>query len=116
MQYRYRSVRINSCPFEAIGAAFVRLAQQGRAKIGYATPLALYSIRQVKSGRRFGTNLNIKDVTSPHAQLNKGITVATGIKFEAFAEGDTAGDIQMLGDACGDNLTIDMRHICPQFW
>jgi hypothetical protein len=56
-------------------AAFLRLAQQGRAKIGYATPLALYSIRQVKSGRRFGTGLNIKDVTSPHAQLNKGITV-----------------------------------------
>ena len=30
-------------------AAFVRLAQQGREHIGYATPLALFSIRQVKN-------------------------------------------------------------------
>ena len=36
-------------------AAFVRLARQGRADIGYATPLAQFSIRQVKSGRRLGS-------------------------------------------------------------
>ena len=56
-------------------AAFVRLAQQGRAELGYATPLALYSIKQVKSGRRMGSKLNIKDVSSEYAQMNRGITV-----------------------------------------
>jgi hypothetical protein len=54
-------------------AAFVRLAKQGRADIGYATPLALFSIKQVKSGRRMGAKLNIKDVSSEHAQINRGI-------------------------------------------
>ena len=56
-------------------AAFVRLAQSGRGDIGYATPLALFSIKQVKSGRRMGTKLNIKDVSSDYAQMNKGITM-----------------------------------------
>ena len=56
-------------------AAFVRLAKQGRAEIGYATPLALFSIKQVKSGRRMGSKLNIKDVSSEYAQMNKGITM-----------------------------------------
>jgi hypothetical protein len=56
-------------------AAFVRLAKQGRGEIGYATPLALFSIKQVKSGRRMGTKMNIKDVSSEHAQINKGITM-----------------------------------------
>ena len=56
-------------------AAFVRLARQGRAELGYATPLALFSIKQVKSGRRMGTKLNVKDVSSEYAQMNKGITL-----------------------------------------
>ena len=55
-------------------AAFVRLARQGRAELGYATPLALFSIKQVKSGRRMGARLNIKDVSSEYAQMNKGIS------------------------------------------
>ncbi len=49
-------------------AAFVRLAQQGRAHVGYATPLALFSIRQVRRGRRLGTRSNIKDISSEYAR------------------------------------------------
>ena len=56
-------------------AAFVRLAKQGRAELGYATPLALFSIKQVRSGRRMGTKLNIKDVSSQYAQMNKGFSM-----------------------------------------
>jgi hypothetical protein len=56
-------------------AAFVRLARQGRAELGYATPLALFSIKQVKSGRRMGAKLNIKDVSSEYAQMNKGFSM-----------------------------------------
>jgi hypothetical protein len=55
-------------------AAFVRLAQQGRGDICYAVPLALFSIKQVRSGRRMGRS-SMRDVNSPHAQLNKGISV-----------------------------------------
>jgi hypothetical protein len=57
-------------------AAYVRLAKQGRAHPGYATPLALFSIKQVNSGRRMGTKLNVNDISSPYAQLTKGINVA----------------------------------------
>ena len=56
-------------------AAFVRLAKQGRAEVGYATPLALFSIRQVRGGRRMGSKLNVKDVSSEYAQLNKRISL-----------------------------------------
>ena len=56
-------------------AAFVRLAKQGRAELGYATPLALFSIKQVKSGRRMGTKLNIKDVSSEYCQMNRGFAM-----------------------------------------
>ena len=54
-------------------AAYVRLAVQGRADLGYATPLALFSIKQVKSGRRLGGRLNSKDVSSAYAQMKRGI-------------------------------------------
>ena len=56
-------------------AAFVRLSRQGRAELGYATPLALYSIKQVKSGRRTGSKLNVKAVSSEYTQINKGFTM-----------------------------------------
>lgn len=56
-------------------AAFLRLARQGRAHSGYTTPLALFSIKQVNSGRRMGSKLNIQDVSSDHAQINKGISM-----------------------------------------
>jgi len=68
-------------------AAFVRLAHQKKAHIGYATPLALYSIKQVKSGRRMGSKLNIRDVSSDHAQLNRGITVK---RLDRYDEAATA--------------------------
>ena len=64
-------------------AAFLRLAEQGRADIGYATPLALFSIKQVRSGRRLGTKLNVRDVSSEYAQLNKGISMRRLDRFDA---------------------------------
>lgn len=35
----------------------------------------MFSIRQVKSGRRLGAKQNIKDITSEYCQLNKGFAV-----------------------------------------
>jgi hypothetical protein len=51
---------------------------------GYATPLADYTIRQVCSGRCVGTKLNLRNVSSRHAQCTNGITVERLDKFAAL--------------------------------
>jgi hypothetical protein len=45
--------------------AFNRLFQLGKLDLAFATPLAKYAVRQIRSGRRVGTKLNINDVLSP---------------------------------------------------
>jgi len=45
--------------------AYVRLVQLGKQDFAFATPLANYAVRQVLSGRRVGSKLNIRDVMSP---------------------------------------------------
>lgn len=56
-------------------AAYVRLVESGRADLAYPTPLATFAIRQFRAGRRVGIKANVKDVTSPYAQIGKGIRV-----------------------------------------
>ncbi|MEK6249378.1 MAG: hypothetical protein N2C12_14440 [Planctomycetales bacterium] len=53
--------------------AYVRLVQQGKVKKAAATPLAKYACQQVAEGRRCGTSLNIKDMTSHYCQLRNSI-------------------------------------------
>ncbi len=53
--------------------AFHRLAERGKTDLAYATPLAWYAIRQVRAGRRVGTNLNIHDVMSRYCQQTKDV-------------------------------------------
>jgi hypothetical protein len=55
--------------------AYVRLFEQGKAAIAYATPLAKYAARQYRAGRRVGTPLNCDDVLSKHGQRFHGIVV-----------------------------------------
>jgi hypothetical protein len=55
--------------------AFHRLAERGKTDLAYATPLAWYAIRQVRSGRLVGTSLNIHDVMSRYCQTARQITV-----------------------------------------
>jgi len=55
--------------------AYVRLVELGKPELAYPTPLAMYAVRQVRSGRRVGSRLNVRDVTSRHCQLAKGIRV-----------------------------------------
>ncbi len=45
--------------------AFVRLMQESRETLIYATPLADFAIRQVRAGRRVGQPLNSQDVMAP---------------------------------------------------
>lgn len=67
--------------------AFVRLVDRGRKELVFATPLAHYAIRQVRVGRRVGTKLNVRDVSSEYAQRAHGFTVERLDHFDA-AEGE----------------------------
>ncbi|MCY2989932.1 MAG: hypothetical protein NTY19_18980 [Planctomycetota bacterium] len=62
--------------------AFVRLVERGLIDVVYPTPLAQYAIKQVHDGRRVGTKLNVRDVSSPYCQAHKRITVERLDKFD----------------------------------
>jgi hypothetical protein len=53
--------------------AYVRLVELGKQDIAYPTVLAMYAVRQIREGRRVGTKMNVKDVSSTYCQLTKGV-------------------------------------------
>ena len=55
--------------------AYVRLVQRGLGDVIFASPLAQYAILQVRAGRRVGTKLNVRDISSPYCQHRKGVRV-----------------------------------------
>ena len=55
--------------------AYVRLVQRGLGDVIFATPLATYAIKQVCAGRRVGSKLNIRDISSAYCQQRKGVRV-----------------------------------------
>ena len=55
--------------------AYRRLAERGKRDLAYASPLARFAIKQVRTGRSVGSRLNIRNPLSRHAQLRKGIKV-----------------------------------------
>jgi len=61
---------------EVIANAFVafrRLVERDKADLAYPSVLARFAIKQVRVGRRVGNKLNVRDVTSCHCQLRKGV-------------------------------------------
>jgi hypothetical protein len=61
---------------EALALAFemfVRLVRRGKTELATPTPLATYACRQVADGRRSGTPLNVRDITSRYCQKRKGV-------------------------------------------
>jgi hypothetical protein len=66
--------------------AFVRLVELGKADLAYATPLAMYGVRQFRAGRRVGGKLNVRDISSRHCQRVKGVQVGRLDHFDE-AEG-----------------------------
>jgi len=74
---------------EVIANAFVaysRLVEQGKEELAYPTTLAMYAIRQVKSGRHVGSKLNVCDVSSTHCQLKKRVHLGRLDHFDADAQ------------------------------
>lgn len=55
--------------------AFVRLHEQGRGDQAFASSLARFAIRHIRSGRQVGCRLNVRNPLSRYAQKNKGIRV-----------------------------------------
>lgn len=67
--------------------AFVRLVRRGLESIAYSTPLALFAIKQIRSGRRVGTKLNTRDLMSEHTHGARGITVERLDQYQKEEEG-----------------------------
>ena len=74
-----------------------RLVELGKQDVAYATPLAQYAIRQVRSGRRVGSKLNQRDVMSPANQR---------VYIERLDQYDTA-------DGNWKEVVVEDRHATP---
>ena len=57
--------------------AFARLVERGLIDVVYPTPLVQYAIRQVRDGRRVGSKLSSKDVSSEYAQRRRTFVLKT---------------------------------------
>jgi hypothetical protein len=55
--------------------AYSRLVELGKPELAYPTPLASNGIKQARAGRKVGGKLNVRDVSSRHCQLTKGVKV-----------------------------------------
>ena len=55
--------------------AYRRLYELGKVELAYPTVLAMYGIRQVNEGRRVGSKLNVKDVSSEYCRQKKGFVL-----------------------------------------
>ena len=85
------------CVAEVVANAFCayqRLIERGKEDVALPTPLARYAIKQVRSGRRVGTKLSVRDVMSP---ANRRVVVQhfDGVWQEALVEDRHAGPAEI---------------------
>ena len=84
---------------------FHTLALRGKMNLAYATPLAQFAIRHVRSGRRMGSRRNNRDVTSRAACPRNRIVIRsldrinarTGQWREVLVEDRNAGPAETAG-------------------
>jgi hypothetical protein len=55
--------------------AYARLAELGKEHLAFASPLTRFAVAQVRSGRRVGNRLRIRDVLSGYAQHRQAFSV-----------------------------------------
>jgi hypothetical protein len=86
IQFRHRKPEARAeLVAEAVGLAFLmfmQLVRRGRAELAYPTPLARFAVAQVRDGRRVGTSLNVRDVTSLHCHKRKGVNVRSLYRWD----------------------------------
>ena len=64
--------------------AYRRLYELGKVELAYPTVLAMYGIRQVNEGRRVGSKLNVKDVSSDYCRQKKGLVLERLDRFHKY--------------------------------
>jgi hypothetical protein len=52
---------------------YVRLCERGRKHVALAGPLARFAVAQVASGRKLGTPMNSRDISSRYCQWRRGV-------------------------------------------
>ena len=62
--------------------AVKELHDKGKLDVAYPTTLAMYAIRHVRIGRKVGTKLNVRDVSSEYCQRSKGILLQRLDRFD----------------------------------
>ncbi len=67
--------------------AYVRLVERGKEHLARPSPLARYAVAQVRSGRRVGGRLRIRDVLNSYAQQRKNIRVDRLDNFDSEENG-----------------------------
>jgi len=67
--------------------AYIRLVELGKTNVAYPGALARYGVAQVRSGRKVGCKLNVRDVTSEYAQRRKGFGVARLDRYDQEEQG-----------------------------
>jgi DNA-binding NarL/FixJ family response regulator len=53
--------------------AYARLVDQDKVQLAFAPSLAGYAIAQVRAGRKVGSRLNVRDVSSAYCRAKKGV-------------------------------------------
>jgi hypothetical protein len=53
--------------------AYARLVEQGKTAVAFPTALAKFGVRQAKEGRKVGSKLNVKDISSDYCQQKKNL-------------------------------------------
>lgn len=84
-------------------AAYRRLVELKKEHVAYPSALARYGVAQVRAGRRLGGSLNVRDVTSTHCHLQKGVQIDRLDRFdeeemcweEVLVEDKTAGPAEI---------------------
>ncbi len=66
--------------------AFVRLMERGLDDVIYPIPLAQFAIKQVRCGRKVGSQLNVNDVSSEYAQKSKGFMLESLVRYNQRKE------------------------------
>ena len=53
--------------------AYTRLVELGKTAVAYPTALAKFGVRQAKEGRKVGSKLNVKDISSDYCRRKKNV-------------------------------------------
>jgi len=67
--------------------AFVQLVRRGKRALAFPSPLTKFAVRQVRAGRRVGSQLNKQDLLSPYARRIQGFTIERLDQFEEQSGG-----------------------------